>query len=63
VLVVLKRKTKIFIKKKKKKERKPGVVGHSYNPSFSGGREQEDRGSRPGWGNSLCDPHLEKTQY
>jgi hypothetical protein len=24
-------------------------VAHTYNPSYSGCRDQEDRGSRPSW--------------
>jgi hypothetical protein len=38
------------LKKKKKKE--VGVVAHPYNPSNSGGEEQEDCGSKPAWANS-----------
>jgi hypothetical protein len=31
------------------------------NPSYSGGRDQEDYGSKPAWGNSSRDPpYLEK---
>jgi hypothetical protein len=33
-------------------------VAHAYNPSYSGGRHQEDRGSKPAWGNSLRDSIL-----
>jgi hypothetical protein len=36
-------------------------VTHACNPSYSGGRDQEDHGSKPAWANSLRDPHLEKT--
>jgi hypothetical protein len=28
-------------------------VTHTYNPSYSGGRDQEDRGSKPDWANIL----------
>jgi hypothetical protein len=28
-------------------------VAHTYNPSFSGGRDQEGSGSKPGQANSL----------
>jgi hypothetical protein len=31
-------------------------VAHAYNPSFSGGRDQEDLGSKPAWANSSGDP-------
>jgi hypothetical protein len=30
-------------------------VVHTYNPSYSGGREQEDCGSKPAWTNSSQD--------
>jgi hypothetical protein len=33
-------------------------VAHACNPRYSGGRDQEDWGVRPGWGNSLQDPIL-----
>jgi hypothetical protein len=26
---------------------KPALVAHAYNPSYSGGRDQEDYGSKP----------------
>jgi hypothetical protein len=29
---------------------------HTYNPSYLGGRDQEDGGSNPAWGNSSRDP-------
>jgi hypothetical protein len=31
-------------------------VAHSCNPSYSGGRDQEDHGSKPAQANSLQDP-------
>jgi hypothetical protein len=31
-------------------------VAHTCNPSYSGGRDQEDRGSKPAGANSLQDP-------
>jgi hypothetical protein len=31
-------------------------VAHTCNPSYSGGRDQEDCGSKPAWANSLRDP-------
>jgi hypothetical protein len=31
-------------------------VAHSCNPSCSGGRDQEDCGSKPAWANSSQDP-------
>jgi hypothetical protein len=32
----------------------------TYNPSYSGGKDQEDRGSKPAWANSSRDPILKK---
>jgi hypothetical protein len=31
-------------------------VAHSYNPSYSGDRDQEDYGLKPMWANSSQDP-------
>jgi hypothetical protein len=31
-------------------------VAHACNPSYSGGRNQEDHSSKPAWGNSSQDP-------
>jgi hypothetical protein len=31
-------------------------MAHTHNPSYSGGRDQEDRGSKPAWANSSPDP-------
>jgi hypothetical protein len=31
------------------------------NPSYAGGRDQEDHGSKPAWANSSQDPILKKT--
>jgi hypothetical protein len=28
-------------------DRMPGTMAHAYNPSYSGGRDQEDRSSKP----------------
>jgi hypothetical protein len=33
-------------------------VAHTCNPSWSGGRDQEDCGSRPAWANNSPDPIL-----
>jgi hypothetical protein len=35
-------------------------VAHVYNPSYSGGREQEDGDSKSAWANSSQDPILKK---
>jgi hypothetical protein len=38
-------------------------VAHACNPSYSGGRDQEDLGLRPVQANSLRDPMLKNTQH
>jgi hypothetical protein len=45
-----------------RKEKHEGLelVAHTCNPSYSGGRDQEDRGSKPARGKSLLDPILKK---
>jgi hypothetical protein len=35
-------------------------VAHECNPSYLGGKDQENRGSKPAWANSLQDHILEK---
>jgi hypothetical protein len=39
------------------------TVAHAYNPSYSGGRDQEDCGLKPAWANSLQDLILKKTDH
>jgi hypothetical protein len=36
------------------------MVAHTCNPSYSGGRDQEDHGSRPDQANSSRNPILKK---
>jgi hypothetical protein len=36
------------------------LVAHACNPSYSGGRDQEDHSSKPSWANNLR-PYLEKS--
>jgi hypothetical protein len=36
---------------------KPGVVAHACNPSYSGGGDWEDQGSRVAWANSKTSSH------
>jgi hypothetical protein len=51
------------IKKKREKiENKPSQapMAHTCNPSYSGGRDKVDHGSKPAWGNSSQDPILKK---
>jgi hypothetical protein len=38
------------------------LLAHPCNPSYSGGRDQEDHGSKPAWGNSSR-PYFEKTHH
>jgi hypothetical protein len=38
-------------------------VAHACNPSYSGGRDQEDRGLKPAWANTLRDLILKKTHH
>jgi hypothetical protein len=40
-----------------------GPVTHTCNPSYSGGKDQEDQGSRPAWANSAQDLILKKTHH
>jgi hypothetical protein len=35
-------------------------VAHACNPSYSGGRDQEDYGSKPGPGKQFARPYPEK---
>jgi hypothetical protein len=38
-------------------------MAHACNPSYSGGRDQEDPGSKPVRANSLKKTYLKNTQY
>jgi hypothetical protein len=38
-------------------------VAHAYNPSYSGGRDQEDHGSKPTIGKQLVKPYLKETHH
>jgi hypothetical protein len=53
-------KAKHLIKKKTKKLVSQVLVAHFCNPSYSGGRDQEDHGSKPAHANSSRDPISEK---
>jgi hypothetical protein len=37
------------------------LVVHTCNPSYFGGRDKEDRSSKPAWANSSCDPILKNS--
>jgi hypothetical protein len=39
------------------------MVAHTCNPSYSEGRDQEDRSLKPAQANSLRDPILKKTHH
>jgi hypothetical protein len=47
----------------KKNQRSQVLVTHTCNPTYSGGRDQENRCSRPAWANSSPDPILKKTHH
>jgi hypothetical protein len=36
------------------------LVAHACNPSYLGGRNQQDHGSKPAWANSSSDPISKK---
>jgi hypothetical protein len=38
-------------------------VAHACNPIYSGGRDQEDHGSKPAQENTSVSPYLEKTLH
>jgi hypothetical protein len=44
-----------------KRSRAP--VAHTYNPSYSEGRDQEDHGSKPAQAKSSVRPHLGKSLH
>jgi hypothetical protein len=44
----------------KRKRKKKVLMAHACNPSYSGGRDQEDQGSKPAWGSSSLDHILKK---
>jgi hypothetical protein len=44
----------------KKRRKSPAPVAHTYNPSYSGGRDQEDCGSKPALTNSSQNPVSKK---
>jgi hypothetical protein len=49
------------LQKKKRKERTSrALIAHACNPSYSGGRDQEDCGSKPAQANSFRNPISKK---
>jgi hypothetical protein len=56
-----------WLKKKKRAKQKQQtsqeLVAHTYNPSYSGGREQEDQVSKPTRGKQLKRPYLKNIQH
>jgi hypothetical protein len=47
---------------KQKRELCQVPVAHTCNPSYSGGKDQEDHGLKPAWANSLLDPILKNLE-
>jgi hypothetical protein len=45
-----------FLIKAPKKLGSQMPIAHIYNPSYSGGRDQENHSSKAAWANSLRDP-------
>jgi hypothetical protein len=39
------------------------LVAHAYNPSYSGGGDQEDNGLKPAPGKQFSRPYLKKTHH
>jgi hypothetical protein len=39
------------------------LVAHAYNPSYSGGRDLENHGSKPALGKLFLRPYLEKPYH
>jgi hypothetical protein len=42
------------------KKKGQALMAYACNPSYSGGRDQEDYGLKPAWANSLQDPISKK---
>jgi hypothetical protein len=38
-------------------------LAHAYNPSYSGGKDEEDHSLKPVWANSLRDSLLKKNHH
>jgi hypothetical protein len=51
---------KIIAKVENYKNKIMAAMAHAYNPSYSGGRDQEDRGSKSAQANSSWDPISKK---
>jgi hypothetical protein len=47
----------------KEKDDQPALVAHTYNPSYSRGRDQESHGSKPDQENSLRVPISKKSHH
>jgi hypothetical protein len=39
------------------------LIAYAYNPSYSGGSDQEDRSLKPAWANSSVRPYLKNTHH
>jgi hypothetical protein len=53
----------LYQKKKQKTRNSQAPVAHTYNPSYSEGRDQEDRSSKPALGKQLMRPYLKNNQH
>jgi hypothetical protein len=51
---------RIYMAKLSKQYFSQALVAHAYNPSYSGGRDQENCGLKPARANSLQDPISKK---
>jgi hypothetical protein len=49
--------------KEEKRKEEGGKEAHTCNPSYSGGRHQEDHSSKPAQANSLPDPISKKKTF
>jgi hypothetical protein len=56
-------KARIFWGKGLKHKANQAAVAYSCNPSYSGGRAQEDQGLKPAWANSLRDSVFKKKNH
>jgi hypothetical protein len=46
-----------------KNSKSQALVAHNCNPSYEGGRDQEDRSLKPAQADTSVRPYLEKTLY
>jgi hypothetical protein len=46
-----------------KKHSSQAPVAHTYNPSYSGGRDRKDHGSKPALGKQFARPYLKNIHH